>query len=221
MSSKSANTTRRKRTCHHCKSSYIPSRSDQKFCSDACRYKAKSEKQSKANRKKLERRVSRLRRTGFGQYLVRECIRAGTVQILTGHTPETLHELAKLRTDCFIYNGVSLDGELFKAYELSHICPVNGHSIVGLLHPHNLVIASKAFNRSRSKRYMGGGKWIERNKLLPQWRVDVGRPQKLSATPDLSGTVLPLCPIPNSALKNAPPFKSVMPKASACAGSPA
>ncbi|WP_206540877.1 hypothetical protein, partial [Pseudomonas helleri] len=42
-----------------------------------------------------------------------------------------------------------------------------------------------------------------------------GRRQKLSATPDLSGTVLPLCLIPNSALKSAPPFKSVMPKASA------
>ncbi|MEG6622296.1 hypothetical protein V2B08_23545, partial [Pseudomonas aeruginosa] len=28
--------------------------------------------------------------------------------------------------------------------------------------------------------------------------IDRGRPQKLSATPDLSGTVLPLCPIPNS-----------------------
>ncbi|WP_206540880.1 hypothetical protein, partial [Pseudomonas helleri] len=41
-----------------------------------------------------------------------------------------------------------------------------------------------------------------------------GRRQKLSATPDLSGTVLPLCLIPNSALKSAPPFKSVVPKAS-------
>ncbi|KZX54470.1 hypothetical protein A3710_24880 [Stutzerimonas frequens] len=48
-----------------------------------------------------------------------------------------------------------------------------------------------------------------------------GRRQKLSATPDLSGTVLPLCLIPNSALKSAPPFKSVVPKASACAGLPA
>ncbi|TBU92869.1 hypothetical protein DNJ95_12720 [Stutzerimonas kirkiae] len=48
-----------------------------------------------------------------------------------------------------------------------------------------------------------------------------GRRQKLSATPDLSGTVLPLCFIPNSALKSAPPFKSVMPKASACVGLPA
>ncbi|URD43843.1 hypothetical protein M6G63_06200 [Pseudomonas sp. BYT-5] len=44
------------------------------------------------------------------------------------------------------------------------------------------------------------------------------RRQKLSATPDLSGTVLPLCHIPNSALKNAPPSKSATPRASACAG---
>ncbi|WP_445673320.1 PAS domain S-box protein [Pseudomonas ceruminis] len=51
--------------------------------------------------------------------------------------------------------------------------------------------------------------------------VEPGRRQKLSATPDLSGTVLPLCLIPNSALKSAPPFKSVVPKASACAGLPA
>ncbi|WP_222933328.1 hypothetical protein, partial [Pseudomonas fragi] len=46
-------------------------------------------------------------------------------------------------------------------------------------------------------------------------RLYLWRRQKLSATPDLSGTVLPLCLIPNSALKSAPPFKSVMPKASA------
>ena len=52
-------------------------------------------------------------------------------------------------------------------------------------------------------------------------REKEGRRQKLSATPDLSGTVLPLCLIPNSALKSAPPFKSVVPKASACAGLPA
>lgn len=52
-------------------------------------------------------------------------------------------------------------------------------------------------------------------------KADKGRPRKLSATPDLSGTVLPLCLIPNSALKSAPPFKSVMSKASACVGLPA
>ncbi|WP_256964149.1 fimbria/pilus periplasmic chaperone [Pseudomonas aeruginosa] len=56
--------------------------------------------------------------------------------------------------------------------------------------------------------------------MIQSW-VEAGRRQKLSATPDLSGTVLPLCLIPNSALKSAPPFKSVVPKASACAGLPA
>ncbi|WP_139134059.1 MULTISPECIES: hypothetical protein [Pseudomonadaceae] len=172
MNNKSTKSTKRKRTCHHCKSKYTPSRTDQKYCSDTCRYSARTEKQSKTNQKKIERRVSRLRRTGFGQYLVRECMRAGSVQILTGHTPDTLHELDNLRTSCFISNGVSLSGELHKAYELSHICPVNGHSIVGLLHPHNLVIASKSFNRERGKRYMGGGKWVERKSLSPQWQVD-------------------------------------------------
>ncbi|WP_278386113.1 hypothetical protein [Stutzerimonas kunmingensis] len=56
---------------------------------------------------------------------------------------------------------------------------------------------------------------------MAEQNSDQGRRQKLSATPDLSGTVLPLCLIPNSALKSAPPFKSVVPKASACAGLPA
>ncbi|WP_325162812.1 DUF6538 domain-containing protein [Stutzerimonas frequens] len=61
----------------------------------------------------------------------------------------------------------------------------------------------------------GPGGYQEHEYWLPRRR------QQLSATPDLSGTVLPLCLIPNSALKSAPPFKSVVPKASACAGLPA
>lgn len=47
------------------------------------------------------------------------------------------------------------------------------------------------------------------------------RPQKLSATPDHTGKVLPLCPIPNSASQSAPPFKSVTLRTSVCAESPA
>ncbi|MCZ9765578.1 hypothetical protein, partial [Pseudomonas aeruginosa] len=52
---------------------------------------------------------------------------------------------------------------------------------------------------------------LKRGYDLPKGKRSVGgRRQKLSATPDLSGTVLPLCLIPNSALKSAPPFKSVV-----------
>jgi len=52
---------------------------------------------------------------------------------------------------------------------------------------------------------------------LQDGKIVGGRPRKLSATPDLSGTVLPLCPIPNSASKSAPSFNSVKLKASASA----
>ena len=45
------------------------------------------------------------------------------------------------------------------------------------------------------------------NRVNSNSLIDIAwRPQKLSATPDLSGTVLPLCLIPNSASKSAPPF---------------
>ncbi|TRO23308.1 hypothetical protein EQ826_19230, partial [Ectopseudomonas mendocina] len=46
---------------------------------------------------------------------------------------------------------------------------------------------------------------VKRGDYLAVEALNRGRRQKLSATPDLSGTVLPLCLIPNSALKNAPP----------------
>ncbi|MEX2038789.1 hypothetical protein [Pseudomonas aeruginosa] len=70
--------------------------------------------------------------------------------------------------------------------------------------------------------YIKGTAEIYQDHLRENIKLDKkGRRQKLSATPDLSGTVLPLCLIPNSALKSAPPFKSVVPKASACAGLPA
>lgn len=162
----------RSRTCHHCKASYQPIRKDQKFCSTSCKTESVKSKAKKATQRKLDRRVSRLRRTGFGLYLVRECIRAKTIQILSHHTADTLHELDQLRSDCFVSNGVSLDGTLNKVYELSHICPVNTKGLVGLLHPHNLVIANKIYNRSRGTSYSGGGKFITRQSLKPEWHVD-------------------------------------------------
>ncbi|WP_235593764.1 hypothetical protein, partial [Pseudomonas aeruginosa] len=61
--------------------------------------------------------------------------------------------------------------------------------------------------------YIKGTAEIYQDHLRENIKLDKkGRRQKLSATPDLSGTVLPLCLIPNSALKSAPPFKSVVPK---------
>lgn len=162
----------RSRTCHHCKVSYQPIRKDQKFCSTACKTESVKSKAKKATQAKLERRVSRLRRTGFGQYLVRECVRAKSVQILSLHTAETLHQLDRLRTGCFIANGSTDE----KTYELSHICPANSKGLVGLLHPHNLVISDKTFNRKRGTDYSGGGKFITRLSLKTEWYIDSNTP---------------------------------------------
>lgn len=82
--------------------------------------------------------------------------------------------------------------------------------------PDEIVIAIGAADGGRVHPRIG-----DRFQDMEEMAAEKGRRQKLSATPDLSGTVLPLCLIPNSALKSAPPFKSVLPKASACAGLPA
>src|SRR3990167_2177142 len=97
---------------------------------------------------------------------------------------------------------------------------------------HNLIVPRwKDFNQDdiasnvyQNNAWLLDDKFMTFRTVLSEARMDKvisGRRQKLSATPDLSGTVLPLCLIPNSALKSAPPFKSVMPKASACVGLPA
>ena len=163
----------RKRICLHCKAEFTTSQMASKYCSDDCKAAVKNAKARKTTQLREERRVSRLRRTGFGQYLVAECMRAGSVQILTHHTSETLHELSKLRSDCFLSNG----GGDVKLYELSHICPVNSKlSVLGLLHPHNIVIASKAFNRKRGTSYSGGGLSIPRLSLKAEWKVSKDTP---------------------------------------------
>ncbi|MBU0903419.1 MAG: DUF2971 domain-containing protein [Gammaproteobacteria bacterium] len=68
---------------------------------------------------------------------------------------------------------------------------------------------SSPFNSAKQVTYNGERPQAEFNSD-PESLINRGRRQKLSATPDLSGTVLPLCLIPNSALKSAPPFKSVV-----------
>lgn len=162
----------RKKVCHHCKAPFTTSQISAKYCSDECKADVKNLKAKKVTQAKAERRVSRLRRTGFGQYLVRECIRAKTIQILSLHTAETLHQLDQLRTGCFIANGSSDE----KSYELSHICPANSKGLVGLLHPHNLIIADKTFNRKRGTDYSGGGLFINRLSLKTEWHVDSNTP---------------------------------------------
>lgn len=162
----------RNRTCTHCKIKYLPIRKDQKFCSAECKTKHHNQVKAKRTQAKVQRRKLKLPYTAFWQSIARECRRSGTVQILQGHTAESLYDLYKLRKQTTLASGIS-QGEVIKCqFELSHITPSSGHSeYVGLLHSHNLIIAPFAFNRSRGSKYTSGGLYIKRRDLADKWRV--------------------------------------------------
>ncbi len=165
--------------CRYCAGQFRPIRKGHIFCSDTCRklqFKAKKASEAK---KRLSRRLSKklgiLSASTFGKFLVREIRRAGTVQILHGHSAKSLKELVDLKRECTSVAGFK-DGEAIGAYELSHIHPVgNGKSKqIGLLHPRNLTIAPKEFNRKHSTKlpscgYLGLS--IPKSSLQPQFNI--------------------------------------------------
>jgi hypothetical protein len=141
--------------CQGCGGAFIALRIGHKYCSDTCRKKAFKASKQAVSAKKRSRRLSlklkKLSTNSFGQYLVRELRRAGSVEVLRGHNKDTLNELVALRKACNRFSGYGKDAAI-GSYELSHIYPVNGKVGLGRLHPVNLVITSREFNRSRGSK---------------------------------------------------------------------
>lgn len=169
----------RKLGCRYCAGLFRPVRTGHVFCSDTCRKLQFKAKKASEDKKSLSRRLAKklgiLSTSTFGKFLVREIRRARTVQILHGHTAQSLKELVDLKRECTSVAGFK-DGEAIGAYELSHIHPVgNGKSKqIGLLHPRNLTIAPKEFNRKHSTKlpscgYLGLS--IPKSSLKPQFNI--------------------------------------------------
>jgi hypothetical protein len=97
--------------------------------------------------------------------LVRECRRAGTVQILAGHTFESFIETMKL-----------VRGRPKGDVRLCHIAPVKGKNVIGLLHCKNLFYGGAYQNNRFGKKYMAGGKLINHKDLKDKWKVDKEAP---------------------------------------------
>jgi hypothetical protein len=166
--------------CKHCKKAFVAVRKGHFYCSDTCRKLAhKSSKRSenlRKNQRKLTLKLSKLAASSYGRYLVSELKRACTVQVLHGHTHLTLHALADLRRRCTANSGFE-NGTANWTFELSHIKPVKSGNELGLLHPLNLVIATKEFNRRLSKSsplIEGRGLAIKRENLEEKWNVEQG-----------------------------------------------
>ncbi|MBK5416703.1 hypothetical protein [Pseudomonas sp. TH31] len=112
--------------------------------------------------------------SAFFYHLAYECERAGTLQILTGHTVDSLvalYGVYKLKLKANRY------GET-KDFAISHIHPVQGHNAIGLFHPDNLVVAPSTLNRDHGTKYWGHGLSINRNALVSRHSVEKGAPRK-------------------------------------------
>lgn len=157
----------RRPTCPNCKTRFRTTSTNKKFCTTDCQKEAT----------KLKRRVSYIHRatnSAFFYQLAFEAERAGTLEIFTGHTVESLVALYEVYKLCLKANQY---GEA-KHFEISHICAVKGIATVGLYHAKNLVVAPIALNRAHGTKYFGHGLSIPRTTLKPRNFVAKGDSRK-------------------------------------------
>jgi hypothetical protein len=155
-------TAPKRKSCSPCKTRFYPVNASHTFCSDKCRQRGK---------RLATKQKSRAQIYAFTSWLVKQCKRAGTVQILTDVDLCDLYIVWKF---CRKANGFGLDKDEAKQprFEISHIAPVVGPYITGTLHPSNLVVCPAPYNRARYNAWDGrSGVWVKNNLLKNQWKV--------------------------------------------------
>lgn len=94
-------------------------------------------------------------------YIVRQCKRAGSVQIMSYHTVASLKQLIEI-----IFNKPK------NKMDICHVYPVKGKDGVGLLHPLNIVYGDSDHNKKNGNKAFGdAGYYIERSELKHKWQV--------------------------------------------------
>lgn len=152
-------------TCSVCNSEYTTARySTKRFCSDKCR-------KSSSRLKTASKRIDKLPVSEEWLWVASEAKRAGTVEILQGHTPATLEQLFALRNYRYKCYGWDSEKKVSK-FHLCHIQPANGTDTIGLLHPHNLFVGTSLPNQIHgTKSYLGVGLSVHRSDLKSKWLV--------------------------------------------------
>ncbi|MFK3604008.1 hypothetical protein [Pseudomonas sp. AP19] len=157
----------RRPTCPECKQRFRTKSATAIYCTRQC-------KQLAASTKRRTARLAKANNSAFLYHLAYECERAGTLQILTGHTVDSLvalHDVYKLKLKGNQYGQT-------KDFEISHIVPVQGHAFIGLYHAENLVVAPTHLNRAHGTKYYGHGLSISRSSLVSKHAVAKGAPRK-------------------------------------------
>lgn len=129
------------------------------YCSTKCRKEAFSKEKTRNNR--INQGKAKLLQNEQVTYLIEECKRAKTVQILTGHTLNSFNKTMSL-----------IKNKPHKNVERCHIAPVNGADSIGLFHYKNLFYGGAHQNRLFANRYYSGGRSIKREDLKKKWLID-------------------------------------------------
>lgn len=168
-------------TCYTCNSPYTGRREQadktKRFCKDSCR-KAKSRQADKATKRqsRIEDQFKRFCKSSFGQWIIRECIKANTACIMMGHTTASLFELEQFHNRYYKCYGFSPD-ERKSVYHRCHIQARAGRDgSVGALHPVNLFIGLSLPNQTAGNKFVSAdaGLSIPPHKLLKKWQVGLG-----------------------------------------------
>lgn len=140
----------------------IPNNSRQwtnkKFCSVKCRKTDHRKKKSLTTRSMQKR--SNLLQNEEMLYLINQCRKAKTIQILHGHTLDTFVETMSL-----VRKRPAGD------VNLCHISPIKGKGSTGLFHCLNLFYGGSYQNKKFGNAYLSGGLFINNHQLKDQWRV--------------------------------------------------
>jgi len=172
---------RPEKKCLFCNKGFLPKRNDAIYCSTEHKEEHRKQKNREQTlRNKLARRANKFIETAFADYLIRECKRSETVEVLQNHDADSFLELFRLSKKKTLYSGFE-DGKPSGFYELSHIQPVKQEQRLGLLHPQNLVLATKTYNRSRSTKAPEAqerGLAALRQDLHPKWKVGTSDTRK-------------------------------------------
>jgi len=164
-------------SCQHCGTEFSSKRPHAKYCSNSCRTmasRAKSEKKLKRQEDRHKTKLSKLANSSFGLWLASQCKRAGTVEVLHGHTKESLNQLVALKARATKACSMS-DGLIGGEYHLSHIAPVAGRHL-GLLNADNLVIVPSQWNLANRQtpdygQLEQGKHYLTRASLTAKWQV--------------------------------------------------
>ncbi|WP_148193079.1 hypothetical protein [Pseudomonas syringae] len=149
---------RHSRRCTKCSKVFTTPTATKKYCSVQC-----SRKTANGKRPKVDR-IERARRSAPFYRLVQECKRARTLEVLKGHTAQSLLDVIQLQamaSKCNQYGTARL-------FELSHIAPVEGQIHIGMYYADNLVLSPQKPNKAHGTSYYGGGRRIARADCHPR-----------------------------------------------------